>query len=54
MTLDFNVADSLILIDGLNQIVRQKKRKAEIDRKRASELIIEIYKIVESELDNDT
>lgn len=52
MTLDFNVTEALILLDGLNEIVRQKKRKSEIDRNIANELIIKIHKAVESELNN--
>ena len=52
MTLDFNVIESLILLDGLNEIVRQKKRRNEIDRNIANELIIKIHETVESELEN--
>ena len=52
MTLDFNVIEALILLDGLNEIVRQKKRRNEIDRNIANELIIKIHNAVESELNN--
>ena len=52
MTLEYNVIESLILLDGLNEIVRQKKRRNEIDRNIANELIIKIHKAVESELNN--
>ena len=52
MTLEYNVIESLILLDGLNEIVRQKKRRNEIDRNIANELIIKIHNAVESELNN--
>lgn len=52
MTLEFNVTEALVLLNGLNEIVRQKKRRKEIDRNIANELIIKIHKAVESELNN--
>lgn len=52
MTLEYNAVEALILMDGLNGIIRQKKRRNEIDRNIANELLYKICKAVESELDN--